>query len=212
MKDEPERYEDAARALARAAAELHRRGFMLATSGNLSVVVEKEPLRLMVTPSGGDKGALESADMVQVDEKGAVVAGANRPSAETALHLEIVSQTDAQSVVHTHSVWSTLVSSGHAVEGGVTVSGFEMLKALRGVTTHRHREWVPILANAQDYAELRQEVKRTLQARPESHGLLLAGHGLYSWGTSLREALRHAEALEFLLEVKGRGEGRAEGR
>jgi methylthioribulose-1-phosphate dehydratase len=207
LTGEPERYEDAARALAQAAAQLHGRGWMLASAGNLSAVVEKVPLRVMVTPSGVDKNALEAADMVQVDETGAVVAGANKPSAELPLHLEIVAKTKAEAVVHTHSVWSTLVSNGHAVEGGVALSGYEMLKALRGVTTHRHREWLPILANAQDYVELRADLGKTLLATPGSHGILLAGHGLYSWGASLREALRHAEALEFLLEVKGRSDG-----
>ena len=209
---EPERYSDAARALAQASADLYRRGWMLATSGNLSAVVEKAPLRLMVTPSSADKGALEAADMVQVDEAGTVVVGAAQPSAELPLHLEIVARTGAEAVVHTHSVWSTLVSSAHAVDGGLALSDFEMLKALRGVRTHRHREWLPILANAQDYVELRADVRRLLEARPESHGLLLAGHGLYSWGGSLREAQRHAEALEFLLEVVGRQEAARGGR
>jgi methylthioribulose-1-phosphate dehydratase len=150
--------------------------------------------------------------MVQVDAAGAVVAGAGPASAELPLHLEIVERTMAEAVVHTHSVWATLVSSAHAVDGGLALADFEMLKALRGVKTHRHREWLPILANAQDYGELRAEVGRLLEARPESHGLLLAGHGLYSWGASLREAQRHAEALEFLLEVVGRQEAARGGR
>lgn len=207
-----ERYENTAGDLAQAAAALHGRGWMLASSGNLSAVLEREPLLLLITPSGADKGALEPADMVQVDETGKVVAGANKASAELPLHLEIVSRTGAESVVHTHSVWSTLVSHTHAVDGGLALADYEMLKALRGVATHRHREWLPILANAQDYAELATEIARTLAARPESHGFLLAGHGLYSWGTSLREALRHAEALEFLLEVIGRQESARGGR
>lgn len=207
----PGRYENTAGDLAQAAAALHRRGWMLASSGNLSAVLEKEPLLLMITPSGADKGALEPADMVQVDEGGKVVAGANKPSAELPLHLEIVSRTDAEAIVHTHSVWSTLVSNTHAVAGGLALGDHEMLKALRGVKTHRHREWLPILANAQDYGELTTEIARMLEARPESHGFLLAGHGLYSWGKDLREALRTTEALEFLLEVKGRSEGAREG-
>jgi methylthioribulose-1-phosphate dehydratase len=207
-----ERYAATAADLAQTAAVLHRRGWMLATSGNLSAVVEKKPLRLMITPSGGDKGTLEPADMVQVDESGRVVAGAAKASAELPLHLEIVRRTDAEAVVHTHSVWSTLISQTHAVDGGLALADYEMLKALRGVTTHRHREWLPILANAQDYAELTTEIARTLEAKPDGHGLLLSGHGLYSWGRSLREAVRHAEALEFLLEVVGRQESARGGR
>ena len=32
-----------------------------------------------------------------------------------------------------------------------------------------------------------------------SPGYLIAGHGLYAWGTSPEEAWRHTEALETLL-------------
>lgn len=196
--------------LAAAAAALHGRGWMLATSGNLSAVVSRDPLRLLITPSGKDKGRLLAEEMVLADAGGKVLEG-GKASDELPLHLEIVSRAEAGAVVHTHSVWSTLVSAAHAVEGGLTLSGFEMLKALSGVKTHKHREWLPILANAQDYAELKQEIAETLTDEPECHGLLLAGHGLYSWGGDLQQALRHAEALEFLLEVVGRGQGAREG-
>lgn len=185
---------------------------MLATSGNLSAVVQRDPLRLLVTPSGKDKGALQASDMVLADAAGTVLEGTSKASDELPLHLEIVSKTRAGAVVHTHSVWATLVSQAHAVDGGLALADFEMLKALSGVRTHRHHEWLPILANAQDYGELRRAIAAALEAKPESHGLLLAGHGLYSWGRDLREALRTAEALEFLLEVKGRSEGAREGR
>lgn len=198
--------------LVEAAAELHRGGLMAATSGNLSAVVQRDPLRLAVTPSGFDKGSLKPSDVLCVDAGGAVVAGTGRPSDELPLHLEVVERTGAGGVVHTHSIWATLVSQAHATEGGLTLFGYEMLKALAGVRTHRHREWLPILGNAQDYRELRAEVGATLRASPASHGLLLAGHGLYSWGRDLREARRHAEALEFLLEVVGRAAGAFGGR
>ncbi len=197
--------------LAAAAAALHGRGFMLATSGNLSAVVSRDPLQLLITPSGADKGRLKPEQMVLAGADGRVLNG-GKASDELPLHLGIVSLTGAGSVVHTHSIWATLVSQAHAVEGGLTLSGFEMLKALAGVKTHKHREWLPILPNAQDYAELQNEIAETLKSERECHGLLLAGHGLYSWGKDLREALRHAEALEFLLEVTGRAEGAREGR
>jgi methylthioribulose-1-phosphate dehydratase len=43
-----------------------------------------------------------------------------------------------------------------------------------------------------------------LTEHPNAHGLLLNKHGLYSWGKDLREAKRHIEILEFLLEARGR--------
>jgi methylthioribulose-1-phosphate dehydratase len=43
-----------------------------------------------------------------------------------------------------------------------------------------------------------------LNRLPNTHGVLLRGHGLYTWGQDLREAKRHLEILEFLVEAVGR--------
>ena len=66
------------------------------------------------------------------------------------------------------------------------------------------REWLPILDNSQDLVRLADVVESILAAHPCTHGFLLCGHGLYTWGDSLTQAKRHVEILEFLLEVVGR--------
>ena len=183
---------------------LHGRGWALGTSGNFSAVVTSDPLRLLISRSGVDKGELTREQILLVDEVGAVVAGSGKPSDETVVHLEVVRQRRAGAVLHTHSVWNTLLSEAAGDAGGLEVSGFEMLKGLSGVTTHEHAEWVPIIENTQDYGRMAREVGRALVANPRAHGLLLRGHGLYTWGRDLREARRHVEILEFLFEVTGR--------
>jgi methylthioribulose-1-phosphate dehydratase len=50
-------------------------------------------------------------------------------------------------------------------------------------------------------------VATTLRQNPGIHGFLLREHGLYTWGQSLREAKRHVEILEFLVEVVARAGG-----
>jgi methylthioribulose-1-phosphate dehydratase len=72
-----------------------------------------------------------------------------------------------------------------------------MLKALAGVQTHLHREWVPVLENSQDYRILSQEVEASLSRHSGSHGFFLKAHGLYTWGADIAEARRHVEALDF---------------
>ena len=79
-----------------------------------------------------------------------------------------------------------------------------MLKGLQGVTTHEHREWLPILENSQDMEALADRVGDTLKQHQDAHGFLLRRHGLYSWGNDLAQAKRHVEILEFLLEAVGR--------
>lgn len=199
-----EAFDRAAIELAELARSLHQRGWLLGTSGNLSAVVEHEPLRLAITPSGVDKGQLRPEQLLLVDEHGRVVRGQGKPSAELALHLELVRSRRAGAVLHTHSIWATVLSCLHAADGGVSIQDFEMLKALRGVATHEHREWLPIVANSQDMDELVHTLQAALLHGQERHGFLIRGHGLYTWGQDLAEAKRQVEGLEFLLEVTGR--------
>jgi methylthioribulose-1-phosphate dehydratase len=177
------------------------RGWVLGTSGNFSAVLSREPLRLAITSTGLDKGALTLQQFLEMDEEASVIRGHGRPSAEALLHLAIVRSSNAGAVLHTHSVWSTVLSGTHAAHGGIALEGFEMLKGLDGVRTHKHREWLPILENSQDMVELADRVLATLRESPGIHGFLLQGHGLYTWGAGLQEAKRHVEILEFLMEV-----------
>jgi methylthioribulose-1-phosphate dehydratase len=185
--------------------DFYARGWVLGTSGNFSAVVSRKPLRLVITASAVSKGAIGPADVLTIDGDGkAVGTPKGRPSAETFLHLAVVRTRGAGAVLHTHSVWSTLLSEQHAAEGGLTLSGFEMLKGLEGVRTHQHAEWVPIFDNDQDMVRLSGRVEHVLQERPGTHGFLLRGHGLYTWGDNLAQARRHVEIFEFLLETAGR--------
>src|SRR5215813_1576754 len=199
-----DRATELAASLAEAAKGFYQRGWALGTSGNFSAVVGLEPLRLVITSSGVDKGRLTTDQFLQVDGDGEVVAGEGRPSDETKLHLTLVRHRPAMAVLHTHSVWSTTLSALLIGNGGIGISGYEMLKGLAGVRTHKHQEWLPILDNSQDMDELARELEELLHWRPDAHGFLLRGHGLYTWGKSVDEAKRHVEILEFLLEVIGR--------
>lgn len=177
---------------------------MLGTSGNLSAVSASEPLRLAITASGVHKGALTKTHILQIDELGRVTSGDGRPSDETKLHLTVVRLRGAGAVFHTHSVWTTLLSEAFASEGRLFIEGFEMLKGLAGVSTHEHREELPVIENSQDMEALSISVAEVLEKCADAHGFLLRRHGLYTWGRDLDEAKRHVEILEFLLEVMGR--------
>lgn len=197
-------FPDAASRLADLGRLAHARGWVLGTSGNFSALVGREPLRLAITPSGADKGRLAPEEILEIDAGGTVLRGSGRPSAEASLHLALVRCRGAGAVLHTHSVWSTLLSDLHAPEGGLAIEGYEMLKALEGVESHEHREWLPIVENSQDWPSAAGRVEEALAPHPACHAFLIRRHGLYTWGRDLGEAIRHLEALEFLLEVVGR--------
>ena len=201
----PNHLPELAAALSSIARSFHARGWLLGTSGNLSAVVQREPLRLAMSPSGIDKGELTAAQVLTVDENARLLSDhAAKPSDETLLHLRIVKERRTGAVLHTHSVWNTMLSDLYASEGGVNIEGYEMLKGLQGVRTHEHREWLPIIDNSQDMPALADTIAKTLSEHKDAHGFLLKRHGLYSWGQNLAEAKRHIEIFEFLLETLGR--------
>ena len=196
---------NAARTFIRLGAEFHRRGWVLGTSGNFSAVTSRDPLRLLITASSMDKGRLTADHFLQVDQKGNAASGSiGKPSAETLLHIAVVRATGAAAVLHTHSVWSSILSDLYGEAGGFFIEGYEMLKGLEGVMTHEHREWLPILENTQDMKALAAEASTLLQKKAGVHAILIRQHGLYTWGKDLDAAARHVEILEFLFECVGR--------
>jgi methylthioribulose-1-phosphate dehydratase len=121
-------------------------------------------------------------------------------SAETPLHLaRYRADADVGAVVHVHTVAATVLSRLHAHDRVLNLSGFEMHKALRGITTHETDLALPIFANSQDTVALAAQVEARLGGVPAVPGYLLAGHGLYVWGRTMDEARRHLEGIEFLL-------------
>jgi len=181
----------------------YARGWVLGTSGNFSAVLARDPLRLAITRSGTHKGELTPADILEFGD-GRVLDGNGVSSAETLLHVEIVRARGAGAVLHTHSIWTTILSDVHGDEEGFFIEGYEMLKGLSGVSSHTHREWIPIVDNDQDMPRLASRVGALFDRQPAMHAFLLRRHGLYTWGETLADAERHVEILEFLFETMTR--------
>ena len=213
-------FHSAAATLAGVGRRFYARGWVLGTSGNFSAVVSKRRLQLAISASGTSKREIGAADFLVCDDRGRAIPSRRteraarplRPSAETLLHVEVVRRRGASAVLHTHSVWGTTLSDRCAAAGGVAIEQYEMLKGLAGVTSHDHREWIPILDNDQDMTRLAGVVRDTLSRHPDAHAFLLRRHGLYTWGDSLDEAERHIEILEFLFEAIGRARTGERGR
>jgi methylthioribulose-1-phosphate dehydratase len=178
------------------------RGWVPATSGNFSV---RDGVRMLISPSGLDKGTMTRADLLETDLDGRLADPSKKPSAETGLHMVIYRDRPGTSaILHVHTIWNTVLSGTFAAQGHVSLQGYELLKGLSGVGTHEYEECVPILQNSQDYQALSAELAAALRKFEAAHGVLLSHHGLYTWGKSVGDARRHLEALEFLFEVEGR--------
>jgi methylthioribulose-1-phosphate dehydratase len=175
------------------------RHWVPATSGNFSVRIDET--RIAITRSGVDKGALTPADVLIQPIDSPLLPGS---SAEAALHVrQYADDPGIRAIFHIHGLYSTVIGQAHADSGAVELNGWELQKALSGVTTHETTVEVPVFANDQDIAALSARVadRLALPTRPghsRAPGYLLAGHGLYAWGRTAKDAFRHLEALEVL--------------
>lgn len=196
------------RALIEAGRELHARGWVPATSGNFSARLSDAEIALTV--SGRHKGRLDETGIMRADMQGRAVGGDQRPSAETLLHTQLYRRyPGVGAVLHVHSVNATLISRAVQRAGaqGLVLSGYELLKAFPGCTTHATSMYVPVFDNDQDIPRLAACVDAWLDTNEPIHGYLIAGHGLYAWGRDAAETVRHLEAFDFLFECELRERG-----
>ncbi len=182
---------------------IHARGWVPATSGNFSARLSDGSIA--ITVSGKHKGGLTLDDIMRVDGEGRTLDG-KKPSAETLLHTSLYRLYPwVRSVLHPHSPNATLVSRLFADE--LVLEDYELLKALEGIDTHATRLVVPIFPNDQNIARLSLKVEKHIETHSNLYGYIIAGHGFYTWGSSVQDALRHVEALEYLFDIEMRLHG-----
>ncbi len=182
---------------------IHARGWVPATSGNFSARLADG--RIAITVSGRHKGDLKREDIMLVDAEGRSLDG-GKPSAETLLHTSLYRRfPNVGAVLHPHSPSATLISRWFT--GELVLEDYELLKALEGIDTHEARVVVPIFGNDQNIARLAAQVEDYMQDHPDLMAYIIAGHGFYTWGSSVKDALRHVEALEFLFDLETRLHG-----
>lgn len=167
---------------------LYDRGYVAANDGNLSV--KAAPDRLLVTPSGVSKGRLTPDMLLVTDLEGRVLEGNRHPSSETKMHLAVYrKRPDVGAVVHAHPT----VSTAFAV-------------CRRGMETPYLSELVTGLGTVPctpSFAMLStDEVPRSVEPYLADHcAVLLANHGVLTWGGDLWEAFDRMETVEHTAKI-----------
>ncbi len=165
-------------------------GLVIGTSGNLSVRADD---LVTVTPSGVALDALTPDDCPVLTLDGELVSGSRAPSSETPMHLSLYRATGAGAVVHTHSVFGTVVATTLTELPAIHYNAL-----LLGGTVR--------VAEYATYGtpELAANVVRALEGRQAA---LMANHGSVSIGRTLEEAFEATRLLEWLCEVYVRALG-----
>jgi len=193
--------QDAARALLSAGKRMDERGWVPATSGNLSARIG--PDRMAITRSGVHKGFLGERDIIAVDFDGRPLDSAMRSSAETLLHCQIYRLwSDVGAVLHGHSIAATALTLASPQARTIQFQGYEIVKAWNSAGTHEADVPLPVIDNDQDMHRLAGRIAPMLEAGQAPIGYVLRGHGVYVWGADVASALNRMEALEFLLATE----------
>ena len=192
--------EHLAQAIVDAGRFLHGRGWSPATSSNYSSRLTDS--QALLTVSGKHKGQLTTDDLLTVDMNGQSLEEGKKPSAETLLHTQLYRwKPEIGAVLHTHSVNATVLSKLCAGDS-LTFVDYELQKAFSGVATHESEVVVPIFDNDQNIDRLASHIQPWLDEHADCVGYLIRGHGLYTWGSQMSDALRQIEAFEFLFECE----------
>ncbi len=179
---------------------LYGRGWSPATSSNYSARLTSA--EALLTVSGKHKGQLTADDLLAVDMNGRSLEKGKKPSAETLLHTQLYRwQPEIGAVLHTHSVNATVLSRV-CPSDSLVFADYELQKAFSGIATHESQVVVPIFDNDQDIERLAARVQPWLDEHPDCVGYLIRGHGLYTWGAQMNDALRQIEAFEFLFDCE----------
>lgn len=175
------------RELVRYSKWLSRLGFTPGTSGNLSVRLDED--RLLVTPTGVSKYLLKAADMVIVNLEGCLLSGSRKVTSEISMHLAVYrDRGDVEAVIHSHPP----IATGYACAG----RALDELLCQEAVMT---LGVVPLARYATTGTE---EVAASLAPLIRGHeAILMANHGVVSYGATLLEAFLKMETVEHLAHV-----------
>jgi len=177
---------------------LHTLGMVPATSGNFSARLADG--NIAITVSGAHKGHLTEQDIMLASIDGMALDD-RKPSAETGLHVQLYRKfPEVRAILHPHSRSATLTCK--LDDSKIVLEGYELLKAFKGVSTHAGRVVVPIFDNDQDISRLSAQIDNYMETDDRLVAYIIRGHGFYTWGESVDAALRHCEALEFLLQCE----------
>ena len=179
--------------------DLVKKGMVIYTWGNVSGI-DRESGLVVIKPSGVDYGAMRPEDMVVVELNGAVVEGRWRPSSDTPTHLALYQSFPAVGgITHTHSTFAVAFA-----QAGLPIPALG--------TTHADYFYGDIpctrsLTAAEIQAAYEKNtglvIAETFQGKDPLAvpGVLVKGHGPFTWGKNAAESVYHAVVLDKVAEM-----------
>ncbi len=179
--------------------ELVRYGLVTLTWGNVSGL-SPDGRYFVIKPSGISYERMEPEAMSVVDLDGNLVEGELRPSSDTPTHARLYRAFEGVGgITHTHSPKATAFAQARM---GIPCMGtthadhfFGLVPVTRSLTAQEVEDAYE--ANTGEVI-----VERFRDINPlEMPGVLVAGHGPFSWGTDAWDSIKNAVALESVADM-----------
>jgi L-fuculose-phosphate aldolase len=166
---------------------LYDRGLQTTRSGNISV---RDGASFIITRTGTNLGKLKLADLtiVDVSETALLPAGA---SCETPVHRAIYNAGEARAIVHAHPAYAIAIAE-FADQRGITPVHNEGLAGLK---------WIPVIDTSAHGKETGEDPAPIAAQLKSSSALIIRGHGAFTVGASLDEALYRMFLLEDVCKI-----------
>lgn len=174
------------RQLTRFSRWMYRLGFAPGTSGNLSARLGE---LVLATPTACSKALLRPVDMVVVDLDGHLLRGRRNVTSEIGMHLAVYRErADVSAVIHAHPPIATgFASCGLALDEPICA---ELIMTLGSIPL------APYATTGTD------ELAASLQPFVRGYdAILLANHGLVTYGKDLLDAFMKLETCEHFAQV-----------
>src|SRR5947209_6357871 len=166
---------------------LHERGYVAAMDGNLSVRLGEN--RILATPTAMCKGVMRPSDLVIVDMQGRRLGGKRRVSSEIGMHLVIYRlRPDVHGIVHAHPPTATgFAASGYDLNRPLVC---EVVVGLGSIPLARY--------GTPGTPELTDALEPLI---PHHDAILMANHGVVTFGSSLESAYMKMETVEHFAKI-----------
>lgn len=169
------------------------------TWGNVSAIDRKKGL-VAIKPSGISYQEMKLSDIVIVDLSGKKVEGALNPSSDTPTHLELYKAFEGVfAVAHTHSEYATVLAQACVEIPCMGTTHADYFNGTIPVT-----RWISQEEVEDDYEKNTGKViiERFNNLKPlEMPAVLVAGHGPFTWGGTVEEAVQTSVILEKVAKI-----------
>ncbi len=177
-------YDTVKKQVVETAQKLTRKGYLMATGGNLSLRIIGQD-KIAITPSNYDYMKMSPEDICVLDFGMNVVEGSLKPSVETGMHIGIYqTRADVNAVVHTHQVYASALA---LIKAPIPALFDEQVRFL-GRT-------VEIIPYAPSGTGL---LKNTIAKHIKDHNnaYIMQNHGALCFGQDVERAMHNVEILE----------------